>query len=156
MATDEALIDLEHPGPEVILLGHATCPLTPDYHTFLFRRGEALVIRTHRALTGSDGQMILPLAAAQWLVSVIAEGFWKKPEEGGFSPRTTRIAETVGGERLELRRSWGLGGPGEPGFTLTNFSRLTPSKYPQEYSMTDEILINGGLLAILRRTAADG
>ncbi|HBN07429.1 MAG TPA: hypothetical protein DD435_01870 [Cyanobacteria bacterium UBA8530] len=150
MATDEGLIDIEHPGPGVPLLGQAACPLTPDYHTFLFRRGDTLVIRTHRDVTGSDGQVVLPFGAAKWMVSAITEGFWKSPEEGGFSPRTTRIEETLAGEKLELRRSWGLGGPGEPGFTLTNFSRLTPFGYPQEYSMTDEILINGGLLAILR------
>lgn len=146
----EAWIDLEHPDADSILLGHCVCPLTPDYHTYLFRREERLVIRTHRESTGSDGQLSLPLEAAGWIYRAIKDGFWKSPEEGGFSPKVTRIEETIQGERIELRRSWGLGGPGEPGFTLTNFSRLTRFNYPQEYSMTDELLIEGGLLENLR------
>lgn len=131
------------------VLGEVADPVTPDWVTTLVRRGDRLVIRTRRASTGSSGQREVPLAAARWIHRTIAEGFWRAPEDGGFDRATTRVEATIDGERLELRRSWGLGGPEGLGFTLTNHSRPGPGGYPEEHPMTDEILVQGGLLALL-------
>lgn len=138
-------------GPEAgeRLLGQVSDPVTPDWHTWLYRRGDQLVLRTRRESTGSSGERVLPWQAAAWLHRTITQGFWGAPDAGGFDARTTRVEVQLAGERLELRRSWGLGGPEGLGFTLTNHSRLSAAGYPEEYPMTDELLISGGLLALL-------
>lgn len=131
------------------LLGQLRDPLTPDYHLELLQAGDRLVIRTHRTSTGSSGERSWPLAAVAWLHDTIVNGFWKPPAEGGL-PRDTRAVEAeFAGERLELRRGWGIGGPGEPGFTVTNMSRTSALGLPEELPLSDELLIRGGLLALL-------
>jgi hypothetical protein len=130
----------------VIALGTATDPVTPDYHLSLWVDGDRLLVRTRRESTGTSGERSYPLATAAWLREAIQGHFWADPP-----PRQLALATTLAGERLELRRSWGLGGPDERGFTLTNFDRLTPSGVPQELALTDELLIRGGLLDLLAR-----
>lgn len=125
-------------------LGTAADPVTPDFRVTLLVEGDRLLVRTQRTSTGTHGERSYPLAAAAWVVDAIQHHFWADPP-----PRQLALATTLAGERLELRRSWGLGGPDERGFTLTNFDRLTPSGVPQELALTDEILIRGGLLALL-------
>ncbi len=137
-------------GPEAgeVLLGQVSDPVTPDWHTSLYRRGDQLIIRTRRESTGSSGERAVPLSAAGWIHRTITQGFWREPADGGFDRKTTRAEAVIAGERLELRRSWGLGGPEGLGFTLTNHSRVSQAGYPEEYPMTDELLITGGLLAL--------
>lgn len=142
-------------GPEAgeVLLGHLSDPVTPDWHIWLYSRDDQLVIRTRRASTGSSGQRVVPRRAAGWIHRTITQGFWGSPAAGGFDRKTTRAEVELDGERLELRRSWGLGGPDGLGFLLTNHSRLSPAGYPEEFPMTDELLITGGLLALLASIA---
>jgi hypothetical protein len=125
-------------------LGTAADPVTPDFEVTLLVDGDRLLARTRRAKTGTQGERSYPLATARWVAEAIQHHFWADPP-----PAQLALATTLAGERLELRRSWGLGGPDERGFTLTNFDRLTPSGVPQELALTDEILIRGGLLALL-------
>ena len=81
------------------LLGEVFDPVTPDFRTRFFRRGDRLVLRTDRASTGSSGEREWPLAAAGWIHRAITEGFW-----AGHDPKTTRVEADFGAERLELRR----------------------------------------------------
>jgi hypothetical protein len=153
--SEDALIDPERLGEDVRLLGEVRDPLTPDERIWLFRRGDRLIIRTRREAPGTEGQRELPFEAALWLHHAITARFWRPPEEGGLPPRTYHLRELVGGEVLELRRAWGLGPGGEPGFTLTDFSRLTAFGYPQEITTSDELLIRGGLLELLARLVGE-
>ena len=120
------------------LLGQVSDPVTPDWHTWLCRRGDTLVLRTHRDSTGASGERTLPLAAAAWIRDGIQE-VWRSTD-------LTRLTTSVAGQRLELRRSWGLGGVDGRGFTLTLLDQPNAAGYPQEYAMTDELLVQGGLL----------
>lgn len=132
-------------------LGEVLDPVTPDFRSQFYRAGDRLILRTHRASTGSSGERIWPLAVAGWLHAAIRDGFFA----GGFGPRVTRVETTLAGERLELRRSWGFGGPDGRGFTLIQHDRLTRGGYPAEYPLTDEVLLAGGLLDLLGRIAAE-
>ncbi|MDB5098915.1 MAG: hypothetical protein JWM80_3336 [Cyanobacteria bacterium RYN_339] len=127
-------------------LGTAADPVTPDFHVTVNVDGDRLVILTRRESTGSGGERSYPLAAAAWVHEAITGHFW-----ADVVPQQLALNTTLDGERLELRRSWGMGGPDERGFLLTNFNRLTPSGVPQELAMTDELLIRGGLLALLQQ-----
>ncbi len=129
------------------LLGEVFDPVTPDFRTRFYRAGDRLVLRTDRASTGSAGERSWPPGAAAWVAASIRDGFFG----GGFGPRTTRVETTLAGERLELRRSWGFGGPDGRGFTLSQPDRPTRGGYPAEYPMTDEVLLAGGLLELLAR-----
>jgi hypothetical protein len=149
MHAENGCIDPANPGADTTPLGHVIDPLTPDYHWWLFRRGDRLIFRTRRTSTQSDGQREVPIAAARWIHDSITLGFWCKPEDGGFAAQTHSAVTTFATERLELRRGWGIGGPGEPGFTVTNFARLGVLGTPEELLLSDELLIRGGLLALL-------
>ena len=138
-------IDLEAPPADAVLLGEVADPVTPDWHTWLFRRGEYMILRTRRTSTGSEGQRVVPWAAVGWIHAAIADGFWAP------GATHTHVETTLAGERLELRRSWGFGGPDGKGFTLVNHDREAPKGYPAEYPMTDELLIDGGLLSLFAR-----
>jgi hypothetical protein len=115
--------------------------VTPDFQLEVLVDGQELVIRTRRESTGTAGERRYPLATAAWLHQSITGHFWADPP-----PK--QLVLTQGS--LELRRSWGLGGPDGRGFTLTNFAALTPSGVPQELALTDEVLLTGGLLALLQ------
>lgn len=135
---------------EEAIAGQATDPLTPDYTVAVVVLGDRLVFRTHRTSTGTGGEREVPLAAAPWIVETIEMGFWRSPAEGGFPADVHVATREIAGEILELRRGWGIGGPGEPGVTLTNQSRKSALGLPQELQFSDELLINGGLINVLK------
>jgi hypothetical protein len=92
-------------------------------------------------LSVGQSERSLPLAAARWIHDTITQGFWRD-----FPPDRFAESITLAGERLELRRGWGFGGPDQRGFTLTNFDRLTPSGYPQEVALSDVLLLQTDFL----------
>jgi hypothetical protein len=139
--------------PEDVRLGGGFDPLVPDAEWALHRRGDRLVMATRRAATGTSGERDWPLAAGAWIASAIRDGFWRSAEDGGFGPRVLHVEAAFDGERLELRRAWGLGPGGEPGFTLTSLDRMTAAGYPIEFSFSDEWLIRGGLLDLFGAAA---
>lgn len=95
-----------------------------------------------------------PRAAAAWMVDTIENKLWKSAAEGGLPSGTYFIDEDVGGENLKIRRTMHVGADQDKGFVLINFSRphlkFTEKNF-QEIDISDRLLLEGGLLDVLKR-----
>ncbi len=95
-----------------------------------------------------------PRAAAVWMVDTIENKLWKSAAEGGLPSGTHFVDEDVAGENLKIRRTMHVGADQDKGFVLLNFSRpslLSEWKNFQEIDISDRLLLEGGLLDVLKR-----
>jgi len=96
----------------------------------------------------SIGQLVLPRRGIAWFVDTIENKFFKKPEEGGLSVDEFKWTETIDGEKLEVRRSFGT-----VGYVLSTLSRRTERGFALEFTFTDEFLFEHGMFDTFKRVA---
>ncbi|WP_330148515.1 hypothetical protein [Shewanella oncorhynchi] len=91
---------------------------------------------------------------AAWMVDNIENKLWKSAAEGGLPSGTYFIDEDVDGENLKIRRTMHVGADQDKGFVLINFSRphlkFTEKNF-QEIDISDRLLLEGGLLDVLKQ-----
>jgi len=88
-------------------------------------------------------QTEFPRSASKWIVNAIENQLWRSEKEGGLPSGVNHVEGDFEGERLKIRRSMNVGGPGVKGFLLMNLSRphrtLKSKKY-QEIQLSDALL----------------
>ena len=97
------------------------------------------------------GQREFPIGVAQWIVDQLTP--FKRE---GIFPGSIFVLETeIGGESIGLIRGVEIGGPGIPGFDLTNRSRKDHKmpRFNQEFPMPDPFLWEQGLFELWERIA---
>ena len=82
-----------------------------------------------------------------WFIIAIEEKFMKTEAEGGLKKAAFTYSEIIEGEKLAIKRQFGV-----PGYGLMNFSReeYLFQQTPQLAEFTDTMLFDNGLLAQLR------
>ncbi|SRR5690554_853576 len=96
-------------------------------------------------------QREFPIGVAQWIVDQLTP--FKRE---GIFPGSIFVLETeIGGESIGLIRGVEIGGPGIPGFDLTNRSRKDHKmpRFNQEFPMPDPFLWEQGLFELWERIA---
>jgi len=93
-------------------------------------------------------QIVLPRRGIPWFVDTIENKFFKKPEEGGLSADEFKWTETIDGEKLEVRRSFGTAG-----YVLSTLSRRDNLGFALEFTFTDEFLFEHGMFDTFKRVA---
>ena len=68
-------------------------------------------------------QLELPIAAANWIVDAVENGFKKKPSEGGLPKDVFNMSSTIDSEELYIRWGVSVAGEGIGGYTIKNFDR---------------------------------
>lgn len=97
-------------------------------------------------------QTEFPRTASKWIVDAIENQLWRSEKEGGLPSGVNHVEGEFDGERLKIRRSMNVGGPGVKGFLLMNLSRphrTLSSKNYQEIQLSDALL-KSRVLDVLR------
>lgn len=101
-------------------------------------------------------QLEMPKPGIPWIIDTLEEKFFKLSHEGGLPKGVFHYEEEIGGEKLGLRRSMGLGHKDqrESGYTLTTHSRKENlGSLPKDMSFTDSFLFEHGFFDLLKDVA---
>ncbi|MDO7927991.1 hypothetical protein Q6A51_14440 [Pseudomonas sp. KFB-139] len=152
-----ALIDdPQSPPAGARLLNQIQNPQAPGEHYLFFANNGALSIL--RGYARPDGQhqyeqSDFPQRFLDWFAPALRD-FRKRAAQDVSSHLSSPVQE-VGGEMLTLERGMAVGGDGEPGYIVNNWSRkrylpgLEDHFMPMNVAWTEDFLFKGGLIRLL-------
>lgn len=99
-------------------------------------------------LGGTDIE--IPKSGLQWFINAIEQKFMKTEAEGGLKREVFTYSTVIDGEKLVVKRQFGV-----PGYGLMNFNRkeYVFNESPQLAEFTDQMLFENGLLDELKLVA---
>ncbi|WP_188407621.1 hypothetical protein, partial [Agarivorans gilvus] len=99
-------------------------------------------------LGGTDIE--IPKSGLSWFINAIEQKFMKTEAEGGLKREVFTYSTVIDGEKLVVKRQFGV-----PGYGLMNFNRkeYVFNESPQLAEFTDQMLFENGLLDELKLVA---
>lgn len=99
-------------------------------------------------------QIEFPKWGLIWFLDSLLNRFTRTEAEGGLRKNQLNDTGVVGGEKLVLGRSFGLGKDGRTsGYKFTTYDRETENGFPKSYSFTDKYLFEDGMLDLMKEIA---
>ncbi|RMQ44349.1 hypothetical protein ALQ04_02214 [Pseudomonas cichorii] len=141
----------------VRLLSRIQDTQVPSGEHYLFFANEGGLSILHACERPSGGylyeQSDFPQRFLDWFAPALRD--FRKPSGQGTSSRLSAPVQEVGGEMLTLERGMAVGGEGEPGYIVNNWSRkrvlpgLGDHFMPMNVAWSERFLFQGGLLRLL-------
>ncbi|XQW83467.1 hypothetical protein ACOYR1_09895 [Thalassotalea piscium] len=153
------LIDHNNLKSDEQILSTLNYEMFPDKKKLLIKKGHYLVVSTDfyskmdkkRRYTQSE----YPLIALPWIIDRIENGFFKKPDEGGFSAFERSTTAEFDGETIGINAMVHCCAENLPGLNIWNGNRgsYLSNMSPHSWNIPNTMLKNG-LLDELKKIAA--
>ncbi|MCX2843203.1 hypothetical protein OQJ59_16455 [Microbulbifer thermotolerans] len=96
-----------------------------------------------------------PIKSIPWFIDTVENKIWRSSKDGGLPSGQYSITNTIDGEQLKISRDMNCGEKYQKGISWKNLSRVPDySAFGyQEKQLTDEMLLEGGLLNLFKDIA---
>ncbi|WP_078082687.1 hypothetical protein [Microbulbifer mangrovi] len=124
-----------------------------DTHLFVLSKSPVLSFQKEDEPGIKVAQSVYPVTAAAWFVEAVENQLWKSSKEGGLPEGVYHVVKEIDGEEIKVSRDMNCGARYQKGISWKNLSRKPIDRNfgYQERQITDQALIEGGVLDILRK-----